>query len=98
MPLLVQGQAVLEGFVHDRLHPRVDRRIDDDSTLEQVLDSEATLAIPGELVEDVLDRRRRVGLNRVEGRDQDRFTLAPRELKLASPSLRLKPMLTSSGP
>ena len=76
MTLLVEGQALLQGFVHDDLHPIVHGRADRDPSLEEILDPEAAGALLFHLVQDGIDRCGRVGLDRAGSRHKDRLGLA----------------------
>ncbi len=64
MPPLVEGEAGLERFVHDRLDPRVYRGVDHDPPLEEILDSEAARTVLPQLVEDGVDRSGGLRLDR----------------------------------
>ena len=76
MAPLVEGEAVLQGLVHDGLHAVVHRRANRDPPLEQVLDSEAGPAVLAQLGEDLLDRGGGVGLALAVARHADRLGLA----------------------
>ena len=72
MTLLVEGEAVLQGFIHDGLHPLVHRGVHEDPPLEEILHREAVLL---QLGENGVDGGRGLRLDRVLGRDEERLGL-----------------------